>query len=67
MDIPRKKIIIVFNKIDLQPDAADNLGEELQLDRMGLPWTMVSAKERTNLNELLMFLKAQLTRLAETP
>ncbi len=67
MDIPRKKIIIVFNKIDLQPDAADNLGEELQLDRMGFPWTMVSAKERTNLNELLMFLKAQLTRLAEPP
>jgi GTP-binding protein HflX len=67
MDIPRKKIIIVFNKIDLQPDAADNLGEELQLDRMGFPWTVVSAKERTNLNELLMFLKAQLTRLAEPP
>ena len=67
MDIPRKKIIIVFNKIDLQPDAADNLGEELQLDRMDFPWTMVSAKERTNLNDLLMFLKAQLTRLAEPP
>ena len=67
MDIPREKIVVVLNKIDLQTDAAENLGEELNLDRMGLPWTMVSAKERTNLNELLMFLKAQLTRLAEPP
>ena len=66
MDIPREKIVIVFNKIDLNPDADDNLGEELNLDRMGLPWTMVSAKERTHLNELLMFLKAQLIRLAES-
>ncbi len=67
MDIPREKIVIVFNKIDLKPDADDNLGEELNLDRMGLPWTMVSAKERTNLNELLMILKAQLQKLAEPP
>ncbi|MBC8224344.1 GTPase HflX [Candidatus Bathyarchaeota archaeon] len=67
MDIPLEKIVVVLNKIDLQPDTAHNLGEELNLDRMGLPWTMVSAKERTNLNELLMFLKAQLTRLAEPP
>ncbi len=65
MDIPREKIVIVFNKIDLKPNADENLDEELNLNRMGLPWTMVSAKERTNLNELLMFLKAQLTRLAE--
>ncbi|MEE8354691.1 MAG: GTPase HflX [Candidatus Bathyarchaeia archaeon] len=67
MDIPRKKILVVLNKIDLQPDAATNLGEELNLDRMGLPWTTVSAKERTNLQELLMILKAQLTKLAEPP
>jgi len=67
MDIPRKKILVVFNKIDLNPDAAEQLGEELNLDRMGLPWATVSAKERTNLNELLMILKAQLLKLAEPP
>lgn len=66
MDIPREKILIVFNKIDLNP-AAVNLGNELNLERMGLPWTTVSAKERTNLNELLMTLKAQLIRLAQAP
>ncbi len=67
MDIPRKKILVVFNKIDLNPDAAEQLGEELNLDRMGIPWATVSAKERTNLNELLMILKAQLQKLAEPP
>jgi GTP-binding protein HflX len=67
MDILREKIIVVFNKIDLQPDAANNLGEELNLDRMSLPWAVVSAKERTNLSDLLMMLKAQLFRLAEPP
>ncbi|MBQ03884.1 hypothetical protein CL673_04125 [Candidatus Bathyarchaeota archaeon] len=66
MDIPREKILIVFNKIDLNP-AAVNLGKELNLERKGLPWTTVSAKERTNLNELLMTLKAQLIRLAQAP
>ena len=54
-----------LRKRDLQPDAVDYLGEELNLDRMDLPWSMVSAKERTNLNELLMMLKAQLISLAE--
>ena len=67
MDIPRKKILVVFNKIDLNPDAAEQLGEELNLDRMGIPWATVSAKERTNLTELLMILKAQLQKLAEPP
>jgi 50S ribosomal subunit-associated GTPase HflX len=67
MDIPRKKILVVFNKIDLNPDAAEQLGEELNLDRMGIPWATVSAKERTNLNDLLMILKAQLLKLAEPP
>jgi GTP-binding protein HflX len=67
MDIPREKIVVVFNKIDIQPETVDNLGEDLQLERMGFPWTMVSAKERTNLNELLILLKAQLIRLAEPP
>ena len=66
MDIPREKILIVFNKIDLNP-AAVNLGKDLNLERKGLPWTTVSAKERTNLNELLMTLKAQLIRLAQAP
>jgi GTP-binding protein HflX len=65
MDIPREKIIAVFNKIDLRPDAAKYLGEELNLDRMSLPWTTVSAKDRTNLNELLILLKTQLTELAK--
>jgi len=67
MDIPREKIVVVFNKIDLKPEGVDLLGEELQLDRMGLPWTMVSSIERTNLNELLMLLKAQLIKLAQPP
>jgi len=67
MDIPRKKILVVFNKIDLNPDAAEQLGEELNLDRMGLPWATVSAKKRPNLHELLMILKAQLLKLAEPP
>ena len=64
MDIPREKIVIVFNKIDLRPDATD-LGQELNLERMGIPWTSVSAKKRTNLQELLMLLKAQLIKLAQ--
>jgi GTP-binding protein HflX len=67
IEIPRERIVVVFNKLDLAPGAAESLEEELGLDHYGLPWTMVSAKERTNLNGLLKLILDRLNSLKDHP
>ena len=67
MEIPRDNILVVFNKIDLAPRLADTMEEELGMDRLGLPWTIVSAKERTNLDGLLRVVMDTLKEMNESP
>jgi len=67
IEVPREHIIVVFNKLDLAPGAAENLEKELGLDHYGLPWTMVSAKERTNLDGLLKLILDRLNSLKDHP
>ncbi len=67
IDIPRERIIIVFNKVDLAPNSAEIVGEELGLEYVDLPWTTVSAKERTNLDELIHLVIERLKELKEPP
>jgi GTP-binding protein HflX len=67
IEIPRERIVVVFNKLDLAPGVAENLEEELGLDHYGLPWTIVSAKERTNLDGLLKLILDRLNSLKEHP
>ncbi len=63
MDISRNKIILCFNKTDEQTFSTDFLRNELNLERIDLPWIIISAKERSNLDNLLLMLKAQLDEL----
>ena len=67
IEVPREHIVVVFNKLDLAPGAAENLEKELGLDHYGLPWTMVSAKERTNLDGLLKLILDRLNSLKDHP
>ena len=67
MEIPRDKILVVYNKIDLAPMLADTVEEELGMDRLSLPWTIVSAKERTNLDGLLRVVMDKLKEMNESP
>ncbi len=60
MEIPRERIIVVFNKLDLAPDLDRTIGRELGMEYYGLPWTIVSAKERTNLDNLIQLILARL-------
>ena len=66
MEIPRDNIVVVFNKTDLAPGLVDTIEEELGMDRLSLPWTMVSAKERTNLDGLLKFVTGRLKEMGES-
>jgi GTP-binding protein HflX len=67
LEIPRERIFIVFNKVDLSHPPVESLIEELDIVRFNLPWFMVSAKERENLNQLLLALKDRLAYLSEPP
>ena len=65
MEVPRERIIVVFNKVDLNPDLEGTIPYELGLEQYGLPWTIVSAKERTNLDGLLHLIISRLAELRE--
>ncbi|NQT07968.1 hypothetical protein HQ586_02720, partial [Candidatus Bathyarchaeota archaeon] len=67
MEVPRKRIIVIFNKIDAAPEAAQTIAEELRLERLDLPWMTVSAKKRTKLDELLSLITGRLKEIKETP
>ena len=65
LGIPRERIIVVFNKVDLKPELSDDIGEELGMSSLGLPWAVVSAKSRTNINGLLDVISAKLKQPEE--
>ena len=67
LGIPRERIIVVFNKVDLEPELSDEIGEELGMASLGLPWAVVSAKSRTNINELFNIIRVRLKQQEEPP
>ena len=67
MEVPRKRIIVIFNKLDAAPEAAQTIAEELRLERLDLPWMTVSAKKRTKLDELLSLITGRLKEIKEKP
>jgi len=66
--VPMKRIILVFNKVDKAPaDAVNTIEEELGLDHYDLPWTTVSANQRTNLKGLLDLIAWKIKELKNKP
>ena len=52
--VPTERIILVFNKVDKAPLGTEAIiEEELGLSHYDIPWTSVSASQRTNLKGLL--------------
>jgi len=66
--VPMERIILVFNKVDKAPaDAVNTIEEELGLDHYDLPWTTVSANQRTNLKGLLDLIAWKIKELKNKP
>ncbi len=67
MGIPRERIFVVYNKLDIATVDPSLIEEELNLEQLDLPWTFISAKERTNIEELLSMITGRLAKLKESP
>ena len=65
--VPHERIIIVFNKLDENPEREDTIAEELSLEHYDLPWISVSAEKRRHLQELLELISERLKDLKENP
>jgi len=60
------RVIFVFNKVDkAPPDAGIVIEEQLKLTHYDMPWTTVSANQRTNLKELLDLIAWKLKELKD--
>ncbi len=62
-----RRVILVFNQIDKSPNSVNTIKDELSLGMFDIPWTTVSAKQRTNINELLNLIALKVKELKETP
>ncbi len=65
--LPREKIILIFNKSDKSPELEKTIQEKLDLTRLDLPWMVVSAKKRKNLDLLLERIFVRLEELRDQP
>lgn len=58
--VDMNKIMIVFNKLDKNPEFTEKTIKELLLDLYDTPYIAVSAKDRTNLKDLLNLISNKL-------
>lgn len=65
LEISHEKIFIVFNKIDLPHEEFDVIKKEISIESYSLPWYLVSAKDRTNINKMLIALKDRINQIHE--
>ena len=62
-----RRILFVFNKVDLSPTATNLINEQLNLEQYDIPWTYVSATKRINIDGLLNLISNRLKEIKETP
>jgi GTP-binding protein HflX len=65
--LPREKIILIFNKSDKTPELEKTIQEKLDLTILDLPWIVISAKNRKNLDVLLERIVVRLKELKLQP
>ena len=65
--VPRSRMIIAFNKLDLMPDAEKDIAEQLSLDVYGIPWICISADKKMNTQGFLELVADRVKYLRENP
>jgi GTP-binding protein HflX len=66
--VPMERVILVFNKVDKAPPGTEAaIEEELGLSHYDIPWTSVSANQRTNLKGLLDLISWKIKDLKDRP
>ena len=67
IEVNMRRVILVFNKVDIDPKVEEIISEELTLDRYELPWISVSAAARKNLQGLLQLIAEKAKELDMNP
>lgn len=66
--VDRNRIIVVFNKIDLMEKVQTaEIIEKLRMEDLGFEWVCISAKRRTNLDELLKTIQGRIYEIGVAP
>ena len=61
------RVVFVFNKVDMAPERASTIEEEIGLRNYDIPWVAVSAEKRANLNGLIHLLSRRIKELRANP
>jgi GTP-binding protein HflX len=64
--VNHEKIIIVFNKLDKNPDLELQIGEKIEIERYEVPWISISAKTKTNIESMLELISERLNVIKKT-
>ena len=65
--VQRSRVLLIFNKLDAEPELEKKIGEELHLSVYDIPWICVSAKEKINTQELLQLVAQRVKYLNANP
>ncbi len=63
--VNRSRMLIIFNKLDLDQDIQEELAKELSLDVYGIPWMCVSAAKKLNIQGFLDLIAERVKYLKE--
>ena len=67
LGVSRSRLIIVFNKLDENPELEKTVPKELSLQVYDIPWVSVSAQKRLNIQELLNVVAERVKYLKANP
>ena len=65
--VPRSRMIIVFNKLDEDPELEKTVAKDLNLEIYGIPWICVSAQKKIHIQSFLELIAERVKYLKANP
>lgn len=65
--VSHDRIIVVFNKLDKNPELEYTVPQDIEIDRYNLPWICISARERMHLQDFLLLIAERLRYMKDNP
>ncbi len=65
--VPKSRLIIVFNKLDKDPELEEAVAKDLNLEIYGIPWICVSAQNKMHIQEFFALIAERVKYLKDNP